>query len=81
MKTLQERFLAALLKRGEAEVKRTSKYIVVTRTIEGISKGYYYLGKSGALRGGQSVQGSVPCNDTLKQALLKEVENGSASSN
>lgn len=63
---LQDKFIAALVKRGEQEVKRTAKYIVFTRQLGG----YYYIGKSGSLRHGQTVAASIPCSAKFKKELL-----------
>lgn len=65
-KTLQERFLAALIVRGEKEIKRLTGCIVVSRS----HGGFYYLGSSGSVRFGATRSGSIPCAKSFKQALL-----------
>lgn len=70
--TLQEQYINALINLGEREVKRTHKKIVFSRK-EG---GHYYLGKSGSLRVGYTVAGSIPGSSKLKERLLnKAVDN------
>lgn len=66
MKTLQERYIEALIARGEKEVKLTAKRIVYSRA----KGGYYYLGKSGSLRVGSTSMGSIPVNSKFKAMLL-----------
>lgn len=69
-RTLRDKFELALLKRGEREVKRTHKYIVFSRALGG----FYYLGKSGSLRFGATIAGSIPVGEWLKVQLLAEGE-------
>ena len=66
-KTLRERFEIALKMRGETLTKRLARKLVYTRK-EG---GYYYLGKSGSLRHGETIAGSIPVSDKFKQLLLE----------
>ncbi len=56
MTTIHDRLVAALIARGETVVKgaRTTKYTVVTRH----NGGFYYIGKAGALRIGQTIADS-----------------------
>lgn len=68
--TFQERFIEGLLKRGETEVKRTARRIVYTRTVDGMKAGFYYLGKSGSLRIGHTIAGSIPVTSKFKCKLL-----------
>jgi hypothetical protein len=70
MSTLQQRFLAALVARGESETKRLTSCIVVTRK----AGGFYYLGRSGGLRLGATRGGSLPVSDKFKSQLLEEGE-------
>lgn len=63
---MQDLFERALLARGEHLVKTTFKYKVYSRA----KGGFYYLGRAGALRVGNTVQGSVPCTEQFKSALL-----------
>lgn len=74
--TLQERFAAQLLLLGETEFsahnkfngRHSKKYRVFSRHKEG---GFYFLGKSGALRFGSSVSTSIPASDQFKVTLLE----------
>lgn len=66
MKTLREQFIAALLARGEKEVKKLTGRIVFTRK-EG---GFFFIGKSGSLRYGRSVKYCIPVSNTFKALLL-----------
>lgn len=68
--TLQERYIAALIKRGEREVKRTSRYVVFT---SGMHQ-FFYIGKSGSLRVGATIANSFPVSDKYKTKLLAELE-------
>ena len=68
-KTLQERFLAALIVRGEKEIKRLTGCIVVSSRLDGR---FYYIGSSGSLRFGATRQGSLPCAKSFKQKLLND---------
>lgn len=66
-KTYAERFAAALLATGETEVAgRSLKYRTFTRR-EG---GFYFIGRSGALRFGPAATKSRPVSDQLKRRLL-----------
>ena len=68
---LSERYIKALQALGETPViGRTNKYWQMTRK-EG---GYYFIGRHGALRHGQTVTGSVPCSDMFKYKLLGKHE-------
>ncbi len=66
---LQDRLLSALLKLGETEVKRLTGCIVVSRK-EG---GFYYLGKAGSLRFGQTRSGSISCSKSKYNKLLESL--------
>ena len=66
MATLKEKFSAALVTRGERLVKQTFRYDVYTRS----AGGFYYVGRSGSLRFGRTVAGSVPCSDEFKSYLI-----------
>lgn len=73
--TMKEAFTRALEARGETLVKRTFRYDVWSRKSSGTHKGtglHYYVGRSGSLRVGPTVQGSVPCNEAFKAILLEE---------
>jgi hypothetical protein len=72
MKTLRERYTAALIARGETLVKSTHKYDVYTRQAGpgGSTYHFYYIGRAGALRVGSSIASSTPCSDRFKQSLL-----------
>lgn len=65
-KTLREKYIDALVKLGEQQVKVTHKYVVYSCK----HGGYYYVGKSGSLRIGQTVAGSIPASDTRKKMML-----------
>ena len=67
-RTLRERFLRALLARGERQEKLLSGCIVVTRS----AGGHYYLGTSGGLRYGATRGGSLPAGSKFRQSLLDE---------
>lgn len=67
-KTLQDKFLSALIYTGEHEVKRLTGCIVVSRK-EG---GFYYLGKVGSLRFGLTRAGSIPCSKLFYNQLLEQ---------
>ncbi len=64
--TLQEQFIEGLKKLGEVEIKRTARKIVYSRK----AGGYYYLGRSGSLRVGSTVMGSIPVNSKFKAMLM-----------
>lgn len=65
MATMKEQFIAALLALGETEVKRTFAFVVFTRK----AGGHYYIGRSGALRVGNTIASSIPCSDKFKEHL------------
>lgn len=68
MASLQQRYLAALLARGEKQVpSRSGKVITVTRRQP---KTFYYLGKNGSLRVGFAFSRSIPVNAKFKASLL-----------
>ena len=75
-KTLQERFIEALLKSGEREVKRTGRYVVFSRDYFYPREEcpYFYIGSSGALRSGPTVVASYPVHISFKKKLLAMVE-------
>lgn len=67
MPTMRARYLSALLLRGEKQVpSKSSKYLTVTRK----GGGFYFIGRSGALRVGYNSSQSLACNDRFKRALL-----------
>lgn len=70
MKSLQEKYAAALIKRGESEVKKLTGCRVFTRQ-EGC---YFYLGNHGSLRFGATRGGSVPVSPKFKEVLLRSLE-------
>lgn len=70
--TLREKYIAALTKMGEREVKRTFKYIVFTMT--GGRYQYYYLGKNGSIRVGNTIACSFPASAAFKDRLVRELE-------
>ena len=71
MKTIQSRLADALVASGEHIVpSRTQKYIVYTRK----AGGFWFLGKSGALRYGENASGSFSASDRLKSKILGETK-------
>lgn len=69
MKTMQQRFLAALLALGcKQTVSNSGKYLTVVRP----KGGFYFIGKSGALRVGAVVSRSHPVHQKFKDQLLLE---------
>ncbi len=71
MKTLQERYAAALLARGEVEVlpsptrkARTFRFTREGRTV------YHYVGRSGSVRVGKNYTESFPVSSQFKEMLL-----------
>lgn len=67
-KTLKERYIEGLKRICEVLVKQTHKYDVYTCTRHPGS--FYYVGRSGALRVGPTVAGSMPASSTHKQLVL-----------
>ena len=72
MKTLQERFAAALLARGEVEVvpsptRKARTFRFTTR--EGRTV-LHFVGRSGSVRVGQNYTGSFPVSSKFKEMLL-----------
>lgn len=64
-KTIRETFIAGLTARGERFVKHLHKYEVYTCA----TGGYFYVGRSGALRMGDTITSSVPAPTRLKMAV------------
>jgi hypothetical protein len=70
--TMQEKFAAALVARGETEVpNRSRKYRTFTRTWNGQRIGYFFLGKAGTLRVGARSSSSMPVFDADKARILE----------
>lgn len=70
MTSLRDKFIAALTAQGETKVdSKSRKYDVFTR--KGYD-GFYYVGKSGALRYGSTVSNSYPMSSAFKTRLLGE---------
>lgn len=67
--TLQSKYIRALKACNQTEVKRTSKYVVYTRA----DGGFYYIGRSGALRFGTTSAGSIPVSKKMKKLLLASI--------
>jgi hypothetical protein len=65
-KTLRQIFIAALIAKGERQVKETHKFVVFTKA----TGGYYYIGRSGSLRFGSTVANSIPASDRFKKELV-----------
>ena len=69
--TKREKFKLALEKMGYTEIEsRSRKYV----TMDKPGCRYVYLGKSGAVRRGTTISGSVPVSDCTKKNLLNSVE-------
>jgi hypothetical protein len=66
-KTLREKYAAALIAKGEKEVKsKSSKFLTFTRA----DGGFYFIGKAGSLRFGHSSSTSFPVSQERKDFLL-----------
>lgn len=70
--SMEQKHIEGLVARGERLVKTTHKYKVYTRA----KGGFYYVGRSGAVRVGSTVQSSIPCSDAFKASLRGEVWQG-----
>ena len=83
-KPIREKLIEVLSQLGEREVftQRTSKYVVITRwlivtdgsprdQVKVANSGFWYIGKNGALRTGNTATTSVPM-DSIKAFLLKQ---------
>lgn len=69
--TTRDRIVAALLARGEKELpSKSRKYRTFTRTHGGTQHGFYFVGKLGALRFGQTSTGSIALSDDAKASLI-----------
>lgn len=66
IKTLKQKYLAALERKGETKVKDTARYTVMTRA----TGGFYYIGSAGGLRAGRTRSDSRPCSIAFKQKLI-----------
>lgn len=67
MRTLQERYIAALTSLGAKVVPgKTRRYTTLARPLGG----FYFVGKAGAVRRGDSVKASIPCSAPFKKSLL-----------
>lgn len=71
--SMRERFIEALIKRGETEVKRMTKVFVYTAHKISRPGCFYYLGRSGSIRIGSTLKGSIPISEAHKQALLGSI--------
>jgi hypothetical protein len=72
-RTLQQRLVEALMRlRGALPVPghRSTRYVALKRK----DGGFYYVGKAGALRIGDTVATSRPLADVAKRRLLAEAE-------
>lgn len=67
--SIRDRYIKALTAQGEHELKnhKSRKYVVFTH--HGFD-GYYFIGKSGALRYGPTVTNSWPMSSAAKAKLL-----------
>ena len=70
--TLRDTYIKALVKRGYSMVKETSKYKVFAHP-DAPDK-LYYIGKSGSIRVGANVAGSIPASTKFKMILQAEAE-------
>lgn len=69
--SIRDRFIAALTARGETRVDYPSdKYVAFTRA----QGGHFFVGKSGALRFGPTISGSMPVSARAKLDLLGKPE-------
>lgn len=66
MKTLQRKYIDALLKLGENQLDDKGKTIKFSCK----NGGYYYLGKAGSLRVGKNKSESIPVSKQFKDQLL-----------
>lgn len=75
---LHDRLVAAIKKEGgqPTDAVRTSKYTVLT--VPNWENCYYFVGRSGALRRGPTVTGSVSISNVGKSLLLQRAEAPSA---
>lgn len=78
-KTIREKLIEALTTLGEKQVaSRSSKYVVMTRTInsktlerETAINLFWYVGKAGALRSGTTVATSIPMEASKARLLAR----------
>jgi hypothetical protein len=63
---LQARYIAALIKLGAKPVKTTHRFKVYSRP----TGGFYYVGKGGSLRIGNTIASSIPVNPHYRKMLL-----------
>lgn len=72
MKTIREKLVAGLTKRGSQVVdNRSKKY--VSLSVPGEPDHFYFVGKAGALRSGRTIADSVS-RPVLRQQILRESE-------
>lgn len=71
-KTLREKYIEALKALGFAHIPGHSRKYKVFSYQDGGK--YLYVGKSGALRMGHTIAGSVPCSDAYKAKLLASIQ-------
>lgn len=70
-KTVREKYIEALKALGFRQLKtHLRKYEIFTYEDGGK---YIYVGKSGGLRVGHTITGSIPCSDAYKAKLLASV--------
>jgi hypothetical protein len=68
-KTLREKITDSLTKMGEQQIhSKSGKYVTFTRE----AGGFYFIGKAGALRFGQSSSKSIPVSTAFYNFLIKE---------
>lgn len=69
-KTLREKYIEALKALGFNQIKCHSRKYEVFAYGDGK---HIYVGKSGGLRVGHTITGSIPCSDAYKAKLLASV--------
>lgn len=67
--SIRNQLITALTVKGERRIDDhvSRKYVVFTRA----DGGFYFIGKSGALRFGMTVTSSIPVSSRVKLALLE----------
>jgi hypothetical protein len=71
MKTLREKYIAALIASGEHEVtSKSRKFVTLTKK----GGGFWFVGRAGSLRYGQRSSSSFAAMPWLKRRVLAELE-------
>lgn len=72
--SLREVYIAALTARGSKIVEtKSTKFIKMTYGADSANGIFYFIGRSGSLRKGATIAGSVPLSDAYKQMLRESV--------